>query len=70
MFDRWPCDVVEADENNEFFVTKIYEKLVELDQNGYLVTAGRAVRFVNNTPRHAIQFVDRPYHSDQHLEGK
>lgn len=65
----WPCDVVNADEERNVYTTKIYDKQVFEDDNGYLNTGGRLIREVTNTPRESIRFVDRPYHSDQHLKS-
>mmetsp|Transcript_17467 Transcript_17467/g.27205 ORF Transcript_17467/g.27205 Transcript_17467/m.27205 type:complete len:1232 (-) Transcript_17467:51-3746(-) len=64
----WPCDVMYVDEERNVYTTRIYEKKVFEDDNGHLNTGGRLIREVTNTPRDAIRFVDRPYHSDQHLK--
>ena len=56
----WPCDVIGIDENE-----KTYEALVYKKQNE---GAEREVfRHFINMPRKAIKFIEKSYHSDQHI---
>ena len=55
----WPCDVTAANAENTVFSTLVYKKSSAPDKD--------VIRRLKNVPRDAIQFVDKPYHSDQHL---
>ena len=68
--DWWyPCDVLKSNEAENKYTTRIYDKVVTENEDGMLSTGGRTIREVFNTPREAIRFVDKPYHSNQFLEN-
>jgi len=59
----WPCDVVESNPENTIFRTVVYSK-IEQDSHDPAV-----IRRFQNVPRHAIKFVNKRYHSDQHVHN-
>lgn len=63
----WPCDVVgidsdSSDEDRPTYQTIVYEK-GSIDDG----REPKVIRKLKNVPRSGIKFVDRPYHSNQHL---
>jgi len=54
----WPCDVLEADDDNELFKVKVYDRVRQ-----------KLMRHLHSVPRESIKFVEKPYHSDMHLLG-
>lgn len=61
----WPCDVVDINSENTLFSTVVYAKNYREDSPRK--KDSRVIRRLNNVPRNAIKFVDKKYHSDQHL---
>ena len=63
----WPCDVVGidydlSDDGRPTYQTVVYEK-GSIDDG----SDPRVIRKLKNVPRTGIKFVDRPFHSNQHL---
>lgn len=62
----WPCDVVAIDRDSSggrpTYQTIVYEK-GSIDDG----REPRVIRKLKNVPRTGIKFVDKPYHSNQHL---
>uniref|UniRef100_A0A7S4JNF3 SET domain-containing protein n=1 Tax=Odontella aurita TaxID=265563 RepID=A0A7S4JNF3_9STRA len=55
----WPCDVVDINADGSAFSVRVYKKSPGLKRD--------VIRRLRNVPRQAIKFVDKQYHSDQHL---
>lgn len=63
----WPCDVVGIDRDSSDNGSTTYETIVY--EKGSIDDGRdpRVIRKLINVPRTGIKFVDRPYHSNQHL---
>ena len=63
----WPCDVVGVASNSSGDGRPTYETIVYEKGSIDDGREPRVIRKLKNVPRTGIKFVDRPYHSNQHL---
>ena len=59
----WPCEVELANEDNTLFTVRVFKRAPINPKER------PAIRLLKNFPRKSIKFVDKPYHSDQHLKN-
>ena len=57
----WPCEVELANEDNTLFTVRVFQRTPEDPKER------PPIRLLKNFPRKSIKFVDKPYHSGQHL---
>jgi len=59
----WPCVVESKNQRNDLFTVRVLQRSAE-DHNNR-----PTIRLLKNFPRDSIKFIDKPYHSDQHLSN-
>ena len=59
----WPCEIISSNSDNSIFTVKVLQRTTENPNERPVI------RLLKNFPRNSIKFVDKPYHSDQHLSN-
>jgi len=56
----WPCDVIEVNQEDNKYKALVYKKYGDEKEK-------QIIRHFENMPRKAIKFIEKKYHSNQHL---